>query len=349
VRALERQIAAAPDDPAPYLVLADHLLSRGVPHGELITLHDARRRRPGDAALAKRDEAWRRQHATELFGELAPYALQRARKGRDPALELDWFMGHLRGVQISMGQGDRVADLLPALLARPVMRFVRHLGIGYPGGTSGDFVEVVAALGRLELPPTLRSLVLGDAVYDFQARFTTVGSLAPVLARCRRLTSLRVFGTDIDLTDLPSGLRELAIDTDAADAAPLLRSIATARKLERLSIAFGASSEDVAVAELRPVLGLPRLVSLHLRLGPHADELVPVLARTRLARRLVHLGLQFCYLHDEHLEMLRGKLPALRTFDISDNYVTAKRMVGFGAVTLGEQDDPAEDYTRHDT
>ena len=46
VRALERQIAANPNDPDPYVVLGDHMLAAGDPHGQLVAIHNARRARP---------------------------------------------------------------------------------------------------------------------------------------------------------------------------------------------------------------------------------------------------------------------------------------------------------------
>src|SRR5438477_11530073 len=88
---LAHQIIAAPDDPAPYLVLGDQLLAAGDSHGELIVLQHARRERPDDAALAKREKALIKKVRARLLGELGRVVVTKIGKTEQPSIE--WFLG----------------------------------------------------------------------------------------------------------------------------------------------------------------------------------------------------------------------------------------------------------------
>lgn len=149
--ALEAAIlAAADDDPAPFLVYADWLESHGDPRGELISLQHAMRLQSDPAAFVgfkKRAEVLRLKHQALWLGPQVVAFEYR--------LRLDWRLGFVMGAradaQTRPGEVP-LSELLAELLASPAGRFMRQLTLR--GGP-----EIASALPS-PLPPSLRKLQL---------------------------------------------------------------------------------------------------------------------------------------------------------------------------------------------
>ncbi len=100
-----------PGNPAPYLVYGDWLLEHQDPRGLLILLH-ARMADEASAPQLSREEA-------ALFETHGEMLVPRHWEG----MELEWFMGHIRRVRLSLGQGDY---LDPAALRGALQRGLYH-------------------------------------------------------------------------------------------------------------------------------------------------------------------------------------------------------------------------------
>ena len=90
--ALIEEIAAAPEDPAPYQVYADWLSERGDPRGELISVMMAQEQQPEDPELYRREQQLREAHAMRFV--------------RSSWVELDavvWRWGFVEGFCASFG------------------------------------------------------------------------------------------------------------------------------------------------------------------------------------------------------------------------------------------------------
>src|ERR1051326_6499348 len=90
--ALEAAIAAAPEDPAGYLVYADWLQQHGEPRGELIVIQHALVKTPRDRELRARQTALFGEHSDRLRGPLM--LVEHAK--------VDWHLGFVRGLELSV-------------------------------------------------------------------------------------------------------------------------------------------------------------------------------------------------------------------------------------------------------
>jgi uncharacterized protein (TIGR02996 family) len=148
---LEAVIAEDPDDAARYLVYADWLQLRGDARGLLISLQHAAHQHPRDKARAEAAAALLHEHRYELLGRLEPYTRPRAGH-TDAEIELDWFMGFIRGARLRLPTDARVADALACLLETPSSAFLQELAIDpLEARREPDPAPIVTKL--LERPP----------------------------------------------------------------------------------------------------------------------------------------------------------------------------------------------------
>src|ERR1700733_11731710 len=110
VAALLAQVAAAPDDDAPYLVLADALSQCGDPRGELIAVQYARAAATGARLCA----LWQRE--LELFDDNPDWLAPMVAHGKDVVVR--WRNGVASAVRMCA----RDAAVWPAVLATPLVR-----------------------------------------------------------------------------------------------------------------------------------------------------------------------------------------------------------------------------------
>jgi uncharacterized protein (TIGR02996 family) len=168
-RALEEAIAAAPEDPAGYLVYADWLQQRGDPRGELIVVQDALRAKPRDRALLAEQERLFEEHSDLLRGPLAFVG----------PVAVGWFCGFVRELDLGAWLATRGRALLEPLLAHTSFAFLRMLAAQPHNETS--WVTLVALL-----PRTLERLEL-----VWHGRFDTL-SKAISTAKLPRLRELEI-------------------------------------------------------------------------------------------------------------------------------------------------------------
>jgi uncharacterized protein (TIGR02996 family) len=103
-------VAAAPDDDAPYLVLADALSQHGDPRGELIAVQHARATATGAVLSA----LWQRE--TELLDQAPRWFAPMAAHGKD--IVVGWRNGFASALRICA----REPAVWPAVLATPLVR-----------------------------------------------------------------------------------------------------------------------------------------------------------------------------------------------------------------------------------
>ncbi len=339
---LEREIAANPANPEPYLVLADQLLAAGDRHGELIALQNARRLKPNAGSLAKKEAELLKALGQELFGALWPIAKRKQKKDGDRApINVDWFQGFVRGVRLSAEVDDEITKLqaiVPQFLQLPVARFVQHVSFGDVDEEAPDYGSVIEMLDGLELPSTITSLFFGDhELEDHEHKWNTIDKLDVLSKTLPKLERLRIhscggLAEPIDLSDvvLPR-LRELEIKTEYTECGDLIAHTCKLKTLERLTLSFGINTNNKAtLADVKPILDgrkLPALTQLSLEWIDFGPALVEALVKSKLAGRLVHLGIRSADLYDASVDVLlanKARFLALRSFDVALNHLTKR-------------------------
>jgi len=291
-----------PDDPAPYLVYADLLQTRGDPRGELIALqaagHDA------TAFLAAHPEL------VPPPAPQWPYPTD----DRIRADSIEWFCGFVKSVS---GSRFRIADV-EALITHPSMRLLRGLSIS---GTS-DVNGRVCALAATHLARTLESISLHvnasdifDKDYAALAPCTRLRSIhmsgsyegtatVAALHALHAFPQLRSLSVPLTLTDeacaalvgLPlqslyvsladateAGVHELAklplVDLDIdSSITPFLAPLARHRTLRRLELSPTDGPTQVAPDIAAALATLPELHTLHLGDSTITDTVMHALA-----------------------------------------------------------------------
>ncbi len=348
---LLRAIAEDPDDPAAYLVYADHLLQRGDPRGELIQLQlRLEALAPDDPArepLTAREAELLRPLAapwTELgatcgfrrgFLDLLdlPAVAFRAHTAASPAAAD--ALAHLRRLELSWATSSgnaRFTDAdLAAVLALPALRRLEHLKIhghrlGPPSGV---------ALARADLP-RLRSLRLSDAF----VRDSTIAALVGAAPHLPSLESLTL--TTNQLTDAAAealaGWPHLArlrhLDLSSIDiydpgcnsigdrGATALVSSPGAGGLTYLDLGDNSGLSNATAFALAAAPHLTQLVHLGVAFTAIDDDGASALASSRSLARLESLRISHTGLTDAGLLAIL-RMPCLSSLEVSGARLTA--------------------------
>ena len=240
--ALLAAVLASPDDDGPRLVLADHLMQRGDPRGELIAVQC--RLSSGDAAAADRIELEARERS--LLAEhqvewLRPLGLEPSRAG--------WRRGFVERVQ---GDWGWFRGAFADLAARTPLRHVRVYHV--------DIAEACA----LAWPASVVSLAMFSG--DFGASEARVLADARSLDRLRRLELFQCEIGDEGARALASTsafprLVELAVSgTDGVHTigAAGTAALADARELGELEL-LDLSRNRIGDGGARAIAGSPRM------------------------------------------------------------------------------------------
>lgn len=314
---IEAAIAAAPDDPAGYLVYADWLLARGDPIGELIVVH-ARRYEEQDASvrasLEEREKELLDENRARWLGPLAEHEQESS---------FTWEYGFLSGITIFTSYGG---EAVTALRRAPAARFLRYLDLGVgdrPAPSSWldptQASDVIGAMAEVGIPETVRTLRFGVEVLEvFERRI----DFSPLYRWWQRLEELYIDEAPDALgnMDLPR-LRLLSIDGYAESH---LEELGTAvlPSLERLELGGGPSFASLAVLR---VDSLPRLRELRLwtSYSPAGEESVRALLELPWLRRLETLRLRCCLDAAGMRELARraDALSHLERLDVAGNDV----------------------------
>jgi uncharacterized protein (TIGR02996 family) len=282
---LEAEIARDPEAIDPYLVYADWLQQHGDPRGELISLQ-AKATPETDAAAAAMIERW-----PERFGG--------ALEERD---RVEWHCGYWRRLHFAPGpDSDASYFRLARVLGHDSARFLRALAI------STNYGQPIAKLVPAELPPTVRSLHLGDFIFpdESELTWTTVGDATAVYRTVPQLERFALQGAEIILGD--------RIEL---------------RRLRALELVTAGLPGETARAIVRSEL--PELDTLIVWTGDDtgggsttAADLLGLFASPR--PQLRHFGLVNCAITDELVLALVEApwLPQLRVLDLSKGTLTA--------------------------
>jgi uncharacterized protein (TIGR02996 family) len=254
---LEAALLAAPDDPSPWLVASDWLMSRGDPLGELISLSRAleHESNPAQFMLRKR----RRDELLRLHGEAWT---------KGAALdEAVWRWGFVTHARLQV-------EHLDAFLSSRVGRYVRELEV------QGPLESLAASLQRQPLPMLTGLALRGRG----RAPVVSLVSLTGPLPRLRRLA---LFGVEVDFTHFTLGeLTDLRLrDARHPSSTPFLAGL-TSEKLTHLELLLDAPLELKTAVVTRT----PALSALHLE-DDLADELALWAAEAPIMKQLDLLGL----------------------------------------------------------
>jgi uncharacterized protein (TIGR02996 family) len=336
---LEKQIAANPDDPEPYLIYADWLQAQGDPRGELIALQHGKKTKQANALLAKQ---------LGSFAETKP-----------KMFELEWFCGHIRKAKIGwedFDQGDGIdaescGTRLIEFLRLPVAQFLQELVLGsVPGDEEMNTSSLSEAIEKVP-PPCLHTLQLN---YGGSWDISSTAAVLPESKSLKQLRKLELDGGNITLgkIDLPE-LRHFKVVSGGLTAVEL-KQLASANwpKLEHLEIYCGDPNYGASggVKELAPIFaatGLGKLKYLGIKNCPFGDEVVAKLIKSKILPQLRTLDLSLGALSDSGVDAMvaaRASFEHLALLDLDDNGLTdasKPKIKGLAKkVNWGTQDSP---------
>jgi len=323
--ALEATIRANREDPAPYLVYADFLQSRGNPIGELLV-------------YAQRDP----KRAAAIIKSLG--------LPDENLAKLGWRNGLWQWLRLE-NEKDWMDDSFDALaLARPLFSSIpccalEELRIGVLRWMLNyeDVPAVLAEAGKHAWARDLQRLHVGDVSEDVDIGMHFIGDVgATITAAFPGLRTLRLHsGEDEDEAEfvatglaLPE-LRELIVETNVMSVSRLEGLLAAQLpKLERLELWFGAEeySADATLDDLEPLLSgevFPNVRHLGLRNAEFTNDIARELPRSAIAKRLESLDLSMGTLDDEpalELVINANKLERLKKLSVDDNFLTSRSL-----------------------
>ncbi len=349
---LERAIVDDPEDPEPYLVLADHLQAQGDPRGELIVLQLRGETDPAADAAAQQYLA---KHVGPLLGPLAPH--QKVHDGSNDD-SFTWRRGYIDRAKISCPDDDNdesAAEIVELLLRHPAGRFLRHLAVGFDGAPGDGALDgVIRALAE-QLAPSLRKLHLGDFVYPDECEISwfQVGTLGELWRALPRLQHLIVQGGTFELGDIEhERLERLEVFTGGL-AVTNARAIASLRcpQLRHLEVWYGGEDHgwDGSIQDIAPLLArvdLPQLRHLGLRNCELADEICAAIATSPLLPQLAVLDLSMGTLSDDGARMLARHRDALRhlaVLDVSKSFLSSDGRAALRGICARVIDDDQQD------
>lgn len=322
----------ANDDIDSYRVLADWLIARGDPRGELVVLQIAEELDPTPARAAATADLFERYKAYFL-GPLGRNVTVQDNSGA-PAFE--WRRGFIYRAKLSQLKYSRftgtIGEALAALLDHPSARFLRELSLGFntPERDHQGPIDIVVS----RAPRSLRALYLGpgaDPEVEQHGIWRDLGDLRqlwPALPQLERL-SLAAQSARIGDIHLPR-LRALELRGPAADGDTLVAlGQAEWPALERLVLWHGShGSWHGGLAGLRAMferLEVPRLEHFGLVHSQHADEACAQICGEPIVQRVRTLDLSRGTLTDAGAEPLAralGKFARLERLDVSRNLLT---------------------------
>ncbi len=277
---LEAQCLASPEDPAPWAVYADWLMSQDDPCGELAASRD-------DTVAAAR-------FADQL----------RARGVLPDSVTVERVYGFPRRATIRLvDEPDprAMADTTRAVRTCSAGRFIDSLRFGLAGYSDrNDWAPTLRALAETPHPERIRELRFDAYEYiDCEISWATMGDLAGLFAPFVSLEVLHLksgAGGALGELDLPA-LRTFIRESGGL-AASEIASITTARwpRLAHLEIWFGSSDygADSTVASIDPILHsktLPELRHLGIVNCEWVEDAIAALVRSPLLPRLDSLDL----------------------------------------------------------
>ena len=316
----------------------DWLQERGHVRGELVVRQ-----------CAGSEYAWLLdQHRHVLVGPVVDLAPE--------LVELDWRCGFLRGAKLGdvgyvmkkQKRGIDQASALRDLVASPAARFLESLETACPwcheDGVDTRMHEALREAGPF---PTLRRLAV---VSEEQNSFVMAGDFAHLSTT---FPNLRELAIRAGVFELGAGLALPRLEALAIETVNLrpehLAAIGSSRlpALAKLVLWFGARENGIAdLAHVAPLLddvdAFPALVHLGLCNLEFTDELVDLLATSRMLRRLEVLDLSKGTLGDDGARALAAnsdRFAHLRTLVLAENFIATPEILrGFPVAITGLAD-----------
>lgn len=341
---LEAAIRANRSDPAPYLVYADWLQSKGSPLGELIVLQHE---------LSRGESTDKRARAEEIIRglELPPSDL--ATFGWRNGL---WSWLRLENSRDWMDGAFDAVELARRTFGSPACRVLEELRVGVLRWeyNSTDVPAVLEEAARHAWAADLASLHLGDVDENVDMGHHAIGVVGERISRAfPNLTSLRVHSSeqswDGDATfglagiELPR-LRELAIETCSMSKARTAEVLAARLpQLFRLELWFGSEDygADTVLDDLLPLLSgsvFSGVSDLGLRNAGFANDIARGVATSSIAGRLERFDISMGTLEDEGARELAAnakRFTALKALDVSDNFLTPEGIAALRSAFAG--------------
>ncbi|MCX5746176.1 MAG: hypothetical protein NT062_27175 [Proteobacteria bacterium] len=323
--ALVAQIVADPYDAAAFAVLADELMRRDDPRGELCARMAAAEAKPTRKARAA-VEAWLVECADVLLGGIGDL-LDLGAYDEEPLI---WRHGFLHRAKLDFPAPSELAQIL----AHPSSRFLVELEL------HGATPELVAVLASHPLP-ALR-------VLELQAR-RDVGDLGPVWTAMPQLRRVRVVARAFTVGALALPHAERVELVARILPASVVHAVTAAAwpMLERLTLRFGGfrtfqrdtpRGDDAATFDdVRPLLAradLPKLTHLRLVRGFAAPSAVAI-ATGPLAAQLVALDLSGDSFDDRAAFLIaqeRARFGKLKEIVVMDNALSPAGRVALSNV-----------------
>ena len=340
--ALEKAIVANPYDNDAYMVYADWLQAQGDPRGELAALQLAGKDKEAKKFLAKHVEALlgplqdhQRTHDDDLQNN---GRVNSAAWVKENQHAFRWKGGFIHRLRLSFSQwadeefqGTLAKDVLVPVLDHPSGKFVAEIAINENGESDDDLQDIIDVLAK-RAPATLRKLHIGDNVD--QISWYRVGNLGKLWKAVPKLTHLDIEAGEFTLgtLDLPN-LEHAVIKTGGLTKANM-KSIANANwpKIEHLEIYIGQEDygASTTIKDILPLLDrtdLKKLKYLGIKSAEFQNDLVPVLAKSRLVRQLENLDISQGVLTDDAFDAFMQHKDAWEhlIIDISESYMSKKK------------------------
>ena len=323
---LERQIRAAPDEVASYLVYSDWLQEQGDPLGELIALGVAAT--GGDGAAASR-------HQQLLDAQQARFLGGMARHVPDP-VRLRWRFGLVHAIEV-LGRsptlespldtpaweqllGLRICELTDSVTTH--WWWSREL-VDALTGSARRALRSLTLLGCVGGAPELAQGQLEELVLRGDSLSVGPRALPAGLQRLELGVDRLVAAEDAQAQGLTWPVRELQVLLTRSSAAFLAGHVKLPR-LERLTVELGGAP-STALPRLLEALAPPALAHLTVQHGKHDAEAFRALLRLPLAGQLRSLALLDVELTDRDLAALlrdRGALAPLEVVELGGNELT---------------------------
>ena len=309
---LWQAVIAAPDEDAPRLVLADHLIAHGDPRGELITVQCALENQ-FDLELSKRRDLLVRATSPQYAGA-APFM----RRGFVEALEIG-----TRDAVRNHGRMNDVGAVLAILHDRELQTARRLVLEDVALGASGARVLRTLLAGLLANVRRLR--IVGGALADAGADALADAPLERLELPGNAITTVTSVMPTVKWLDLSHNrVATLPHHLDAVECLWLTGNPSAAGLAIRAPQLALLDVGRCAIADLRvldtPILGQLRYLSLD---GNPVSDLSVLVAAPR--PQLQTLSVQHCNLTDAAIRVLcaqRDKLPALAKVLLDGNPVT---------------------------
>lgn len=318
---LEELVQQNPDDPAPYLVLADALNEVGDPRGELISVQHAQAEHPADAKLRARERKL-----------LSAFNLP------DPAhVKLQWRWGFVRHASF---RHENPVDLHfdPTGLARdvfqmPMAAVIEKVSVGMMrwDNLAFDLPSMLREAAKHAWVKRLRALQLGH-FNGAELLPHPIGDISMIARAFPALQTLSIRSGEFTLgaLDLPA-LTDLQIETCCLSKARL-RAVTHGQlpALQRLELWFGslASGCDVGVDALSRILdggSFRNVKHLGLRNSEVTDALCEAMPAAGILPQLEVLDLSMGMMTDRGARALTkrpGAFAHLQMLNVDDNFLT---------------------------